>query len=155
MSSTINVDRIAPKNSSSIRLDGRSSASGGVSLQPYTQSLAAPVNVGTFTAVATQTGTITLDGGIWFLNLNAFTMPSTNAYGGSVATCALLTGITAAIPIEDKLFNAEISENGTKSLGAIKVGTTGTVTYYVAVAGTGWTSSQVGIVYNRVLKYDV
>lgn len=152
MSSAINVDKIAPKNASVIRLDCRSTSKAGVILQPYTVAVSAPVSVGALAGVATQTGTITLDGGVWYLNLNTFTLPSTNAYAGSVATCPLLAG-TLAIPTENKLFNAMMSENGTSVLGAIKIGTTGTLTYYEAVAGTGWTSSQTGIVYNRVLKY--
>lgn len=154
MSSAINVDRIGPKNASRIILDSRTTSTSHITQQPYAESLSAPVNVGSFTGVATQTGTVTLINNVWYLNLNSFTMPSTNAYAGSVATCALLAG-SIAKPTETKVFNAIMSENGTGVLGSISVATTGTITYCEAVAGTGWTSSQVGIVRNRVLKYHM
>ena len=148
----INVDRIAPKQASHIYVDTRTTSTGYAKVQPYTQTLSAVVNVGALLAVATQTGTITLEGNTWYLNLSAFTMSGANAYAGSVATCALLSG--DMVPNEPVVFNIIISENGTTAVGSASISTAGVVTYARAMAGTGWTSSQVGIIFNRVVKYS-
>lgn len=146
MSYAIDVDRISPRFSSSIRI----SAAQGVTVKPFTATVGGFVVIGSTTSSLTCTGTVVYDGGIIFLNVGLF---SFTGISGSVASCALLTG-TEYAPLEDKYFPMIISMNGTKAAGSMKIATDGTVYFYSDAAGTGWTDSQTGVVYARTVKYD-
>jgi hypothetical protein len=149
MSCAINVDRISPKNSASVTLGTSLS---GVIQQPYTESLSAPVNVGSFLNVATQTGTITMLNGTWYLSLEQMTLPNTIAYAGSAATCDLLTS-SIAKPNENVMFQIVISSAGFKNIGVVRVLPNGTVTYYKDVNLGGMVSNQIFVLYRCVVNY--
>lgn len=139
MSCAVNADVIGPKNSQYILFDFRPSYATRTVIQPYTATLSVPVNIGSFSNVATQTGTLTYDGIAWFLELGDILIPPAE-YAGSVAHCPLLVG-SPAIPTEDILFFSGM-ETGAEGNSIIKLDTSGVITYYTTMAGAGFPNAE-------------
>jgi purine-nucleoside phosphorylase len=148
---SIDVDIVAPKNSATVRLDMRGTSMGYTSIYPYTATVSAPFNLGTTLAVGTCTGTVILDGNIFYLCLNTMTFTSTTT---QVGTSNLLVG-TDFIPSETCDFPMLKQTTSTKAIGNIKISTTGVLSFYRDANETGWTDGgEATTIYPVVLKYS-
>lgn len=153
MSSGLSTDTVAPKNASRILLDCRTASVPSITIQPNTQTISAPISIGSLADIATQTGSITFEGGICHLRLDSVSIPS-DAYAGAVATCPLLID-TPAVPSAEKAVLYVCDQNYVGSLGVLRLSPSGTITYCTTVNGAGWASSQPGNIFSTTLHYKI
>lgn len=147
MSCAINVDNITPKSSSNLRIDK------AVFSDPLVIPLSAPVNIGSYPNIRTQTGNLTLYGGVWYLFLDELNIGSGGDYNNSAAECPLLVG-TPAIPNVDHYLANVIRIEDWFGIGCIKIDTAGIITYYSDWYGSGgWMGNAPDTVRRNVYTY--